>query len=81
LRDDGNLLQDLLVGVEVQGYPRVVPLNHLARGLLHSLGTYTTHFREVAVPASRQAMIEDTITSSLFGQEQTKNKTLGEKQR
>jgi hypothetical protein len=40
--------------VEVQRHPRVVPLNYLARGLLHSLGTYTTHFRELAVPARRR---------------------------
>lgn len=41
--DDGHLLQDLLVDVEVQGHARVVSLNHLARGFLHSLCTDAAH--------------------------------------
>lgn len=41
--DDGDLLQDLLVGVEVEGHPRVVPLDHLPGRLLHRLRAHATH--------------------------------------
>lgn len=42
-REDGDLLQHLLVGVEVQGHARVVLLDHLPGGLLHGLGADATH--------------------------------------
>ncbi|KAK3404464.1 hypothetical protein EUGRSUZ_K00772 [Eucalyptus grandis] len=41
--DDGDFLQDLLVRVEVQGHAGVVPLDHLAGGLLHGLGADAAH--------------------------------------
>nr|GMD89753.1 hypothetical protein EUGRSUZ_K00772 [Ipomoea batatas] len=41
--DDGNLFQDLLVGVEVEGHARVVALDDLAGGFLHCLRAYATH--------------------------------------
>ena len=42
--DDGNLITDPLVGLEVQGELGVVPLNDDLGGLLDSLGTNATHF-------------------------------------
>jgi hypothetical protein len=41
--DDGDLLEDLLIGVEVEGHARVVALDHLARGFLHGLRADATH--------------------------------------
>lgn len=42
--DDGNLIADALVGLEVQGELGVVPLNDDLGGLLDSLGANATHF-------------------------------------
>lgn len=42
--DDGNLIADALVGLEVQGETGVVPLNDDLGGLLDSLGANATHF-------------------------------------
>lgn len=42
--DDGNLIADPLVGLEVQSQLGVVPLNDDLGGLLDSLGTNATHF-------------------------------------
>ncbi|GER41862.1 iron-sulfur cluster-binding protein [Striga asiatica] len=43
--DDGDLLEDLLVGVEIKGHLRVVPLDDQAGGLLHGLSADAAHFR------------------------------------
>lgn len=40
---DGHLLEHLLVGVEVEGHPRIVLLDDLSGGLLHGLGADATH--------------------------------------
>jgi hypothetical protein len=40
-RDDGHLLRNLLVGLEVQSHARVVPLDHHPRRLLHGLRPHT----------------------------------------
>lgn len=42
--DDGDLIADALVGLEVEGQAGVVPLNDDLGGLLDSLGTNATHF-------------------------------------
>lgn len=42
--NDGNLITDPLVGLEVQSQLGVVPLNDDLGGLLDSLGTNATHF-------------------------------------
>lgn len=42
--NDGNLIADPLVGLEVQGELGVVPLNDDLGGLLDGLGTNATHF-------------------------------------
>lgn len=42
--NDGNLVADALVGLEVEGELRVVPLNDDLGGLLDSLGANATHF-------------------------------------
>ena len=41
--DDGNLLNDPLVGVEVEGELRVVLLDDDTSSLLHGLGSDTAH--------------------------------------
>jgi hypothetical protein len=41
--DDGDLIADSLVGLEVQGQLGVVPLNDDLGGLLNRLGTNATH--------------------------------------
>lgn len=41
--DNGDLIADALVGLEVQGELRVVPLNDDLGGLLNGLGTNATH--------------------------------------
>ena len=46
-RDQGDLLNDLLVGVEVKGELGVVLLNDDLGGLLDGLGTDTTHLERV----------------------------------
>ena len=46
-RDQGDLLNDLLVGVEVKGKLGVVLLNDDLGGLLDGLGTDTTHLERV----------------------------------
>lgn len=42
--DDGDLIADSLVGLEVEGKLGVVPLDDDLGGLLDSLGTDATHF-------------------------------------
>lgn len=42
--NDGDLIADALVGLEVQGELGVVPLNDDLGGLLDSLGADATHF-------------------------------------
>lgn len=42
--NDGNLIADSLVGLEVQSQLGVVPLNDDLGGLLDSLGANATHF-------------------------------------
>lgn len=42
--NNGDLIADALVGLEVQGELGVVPLNDDLGGLLDSLGTNATHF-------------------------------------
>lgn len=42
--DDGDLIADALVGLEVEGELGVVPLNDDLGGLLDGLGTDATHF-------------------------------------
>ena len=42
--NDGNLIANPLVGLEVEGELGVVPLNDDLGGLLDSLGTNATHF-------------------------------------
>lgn len=42
--NNGNLVADALVGLEVEGELGVVPLNDDLGGLLDGLGTDTTHF-------------------------------------
>lgn len=42
--NDGNLIADALVGLEVEGETRVVSLNDDLGGLLDGLGTDATHF-------------------------------------
>ena len=46
-RDQGDLLNDFLVGVEVKGELGVVLLNDDLGGLLDGLGTDTTHLERV----------------------------------
>jgi hypothetical protein len=41
--NDGDLIADSLVGLEVQGQLWVVPLNDDLGGFLHRLGTNATH--------------------------------------
>jgi len=45
--NDGNLIADALVGLEVESQARVVPLNDDLGGLLDGLGTNATHFVSV----------------------------------
>jgi hypothetical protein len=54
-RQDGHLLEHLLVGVEVERHPRVVLLDHLPRGLLHRLGPHATHGCSSPSPATAAA--------------------------
>ena len=42
--NDGDLIADALVGLEVESQLGVVPLNDDLGGLLDSLGTNATHF-------------------------------------
>ena len=47
--DDGDLVADSLVGLEVEGEAGVVPLDDDLGGLLDGLGTYATHVGGVLV--------------------------------
>lgn len=47
--NDGDLIADALVGLEVEGQAGVVPLNDDLGGLLDSLGTNATHFGGIEV--------------------------------
>ena len=57
-RDQGDLLNDLLVCVEVKGELGVVLLNDDLGGLLDGLGTDTTHLKRVG---------SKKIRTSVFG--------------
>ena len=47
--DDGDLVADSLVGLEVEGEAGIVPLDDDLGGLLDGLGTYATHVGGVLV--------------------------------
>ena len=49
--DDGDLITDALVGLEVQGQSGVVSLNDDLGGLLDGLGTNATHFGGIGLLA------------------------------
>ena len=51
--NDGNLITDALVGLEVECQAGVVPLNDDLGGLLDGLGTNATHFDGVGVVVVR----------------------------
>lgn len=51
--DDGDLITDALVGLEVQGQSGVVTLNDDLGGLLDGLGTNATHFGGIGLLAAR----------------------------
>jgi hypothetical protein len=52
--DDGNLIADALVRLEVEGELGVVPLNDDLGGLLHGLGTNATHLDGIVVWCCRR---------------------------
>lgn len=55
--NDGNLIADPLVGLEVQGKLGVVPLNDDLGGLLDGLGTNATHFGGIGY----ELMVDDEV--------------------
>jgi len=56
--NDGNLIADALVGLEVESQLGVVTLNDDLGGLLDSLGTNATHFCGMCVLAEEEVVEE-----------------------
>ena len=52
--DDGDLLKDFLVSMKIEGHSRIVPLDHLARGLLHRFCPHSSHVAAVAGSAKQE---------------------------
>lgn len=61
--DDGDLITDALVGLEVQGQSGVVTLNDDLGGLLDGLGTNATHFGGIGLLALGGELIEVSLFS------------------
>lgn len=67
--NDGNLIADALVGLEVEGQAGVVPLDDDLGGLLDGLGTNATHFGGIGlvVVGGRWVVEQSLVRSSRPG--------------
>jgi hypothetical protein len=64
--NDGNLIADALVGLEVESQLGVVTLNDDLGGLLDSLGTNATHFCGMCVLAEEEVVEVEDLFAARF---------------